>query len=56
MKTLNDLYALIKAWVDKTEADDGCTGCAFYDNEEWEMPCTRCKRNCKDYWRMKHEE
>ena len=30
---------------------DGCSGCAFYDKEEWEMPCRKCKRNCKDYWR-----
>ena len=32
---------------------DGCQGCAFYDKEEWEMPCRKCKRNCKDYWRKK---
>lgn len=55
MKTLNDLYALIKAWVEQNEAD-GCVGCAYYDKEEWDMPCRRCKRNCKDYWRMGHEE
>lgn len=30
---------------------DGCTGCAFVGNEEWEDPCRMCKRNCKDYWR-----
>lgn len=30
---------------------DGCTGCAFITTEEWEMPCVRCKRGCKDYWR-----
>ena len=29
----------------------GCTGCAFYVREEWEMPCEKCKRACKDYWR-----
>ena len=34
---------------------DGCNGCAFWDVEEWELPCNRCKRNCKDYWRPKEE-
>lgn len=29
----------------------GCSGCAFENTEEWEMPCRACKRNCKDYWR-----
>lgn len=31
--------------------DDGCVGCAFESVEEWEMPCAKCKRNSKDYWR-----
>ena len=30
---------------------DGCQGCAYRDKDEWEMPCRKCKRNCKDYWR-----
>lgn len=34
---------------------DGCEGCAFVDTEEWEMPCAKCKRACKDYWRSKEE-
>lgn len=34
---------------------DGCRDCAFVDVEEWEMPCNKCKRNCKDYWRKKAE-
>lgn len=34
----------------KQEAD-GCVGCTFASVEEWEMPCVRCKRGCKDYWR-----
>lgn len=33
------------------ENADGCAGCAFTSAEEWEMPCSRCKRNSKDYWR-----
>lgn len=32
---------------------DGCEGCAFTDVNEWEMPCVKCKRGCKDYWRRK---
>ena len=35
---------------DKARAD-GCSGCAFIDVEEWEMPCCRCARGCKDFWR-----
>lgn len=38
----------------KLEAD-GCEGCAFITTEEWEMPCLKCKRNCKDYWRAKEQ-
>lgn len=32
---------------------DGCSGCTFIDTEEWEMPCAKCRRACKDYWRAK---
>lgn len=35
------------------EAADGCSDCAFETVEEWEMPCAKCKRNCKDYWRRR---
>lgn len=35
------------------ENADGCKGCAFENVESWEMPCDRCKRNSKDYWRAK---
>ena len=41
----------IKA-LERTYAD-GCRGCAFGDVGEWELPCTKCKRNSKDYWRAK---
>ena len=30
---------------------DGCSGCVFESVDEWEMPCRKCKRNSKDYWR-----
>ena len=33
--------------------ESGCNGCAFEDVNEWEMPCAKCKRGCKDYWRRK---
>lgn len=35
---------------------DGCEGCAFMNMEEWEMPCKKCKRANKDYWRQKAKE
>lgn len=38
------------------ENADGCVGCAFEHVEEWELPCVKCKRNCKDFWRMKAKE
>lgn len=45
----------IKIISEQNEAD-GCQYCAFVDNNEWEMPCAKCKRNAKDYWRYKSEE
>lgn len=39
------------AEAQKKEDADGCQGCAFTNVEEWEMPCAKCKRACKDYWR-----
>ena len=30
---------------------DGCNGCKYISKDEYEEPCLRCKRNCKDYWR-----
>ncbi len=35
------------------ENADGCAGCAFECVEGWEMPCSKCKRNAKDYWRVR---
>lgn len=40
---------LLKEYI--INAEEGCTGCAYVDREEWEDPCKMCKRNCKDYWR-----
>lgn len=55
VKTIDDLVNLVQEYFDAQDAD-GCEGCAFEDRDEWEMPCARCKRNCKDYWRPKKEE
>lgn len=35
------------------ENADGCIGCSFENLEEWEMPCRKCSRGNKDYWRAK---
>ncbi len=42
-------WALMKC-AELSEAD-GCAGCAFAGTVEWEMPCRKCCRNSKDYWR-----
>lgn len=36
--------------LERQEAD-GCEGCTYTAKKEWEMPCAKCKRGCKDYWR-----
>lgn len=43
----------ILAEAQQRQDADGCSGCTFIDTEEWEMPCAKCKRACKDYWRQK---
>lgn len=48
----NELLELIEQIIEK-EKSESCTGCAYWDREEWEEPCKRCKRACKDYWRIK---
>ena len=35
---------------------DGCKDCAFEDVHEWEMPCKRCRNNCKNYWQRKADK
>lgn len=54
--TEKELQAYKKGYSDAVtmkENADGCKGCAFESISEWEMPCTKCKRNSKDYWRAK---
>ena len=55
---VDSLIAIANDLVEMKEAlaiaeADGCTDCAFKEVNEWEMPCCKCKRGCKDYWRRK---
>lgn len=47
------MHEVISKAIEELEQQeaDGCNGCAFADTEEWEMPCQKCRRACKDYWR-----
>ena len=38
-------------WLDKYTEADGCNGCKYIAKDEYDEPCLRCRRNCKDYWR-----
>lgn len=49
---MTDLQKILEL-IEAKEKADGCRGCAFEDKDEWEMPCAKCKRACKDYWRQK---
>ena len=51
-----DLWAIaeLKRVLDAYLAD-GCVGCAFEDVSEWELPCRKCERNSKDYWRANND-
>lgn len=49
MTDLEKVSRAIREYLDKIK--EGCQGCVFEDKEEWEMPCKKCKRNCRDYWR-----
>ena len=49
--TNEEIIRILDNILEQTKAD-GCKGCAFLKIEEWEEPCRRCARNCKDYWRV----
>ncbi len=53
--SINDALNHVISALEQQEAD-GCQGCAFTDVEEWEMPCAKCRRACKDYWRPAKDE
>lgn len=40
----------IQKWVDSKE-EKTCSRCIHYDKEEWELPCVRCSKGNKDYWK-----
>lgn len=48
---IDELRKVLEAYT-----SEGCTDCVFEDKEEWEFPCTICKRNYKDYWRAEEED
>lgn len=52
VQAFEDADAILAEAQQRQDAD-GCSRCAFIDKEEWEMPCVKCKRNCKDYWRIR---
>lgn len=43
-------YIRLLDFLEQSKAD-GCNGCKYISKDEYEEPCLRCKRNCKDYWR-----
>ena len=47
---VNELKKVLGAYM-----ADGCVGCAYESTEEWLLPCCKCRRNSKDYWREKDE-
>lgn len=47
---MTDLQKILEL-IEEKEKAGGCAGCAFCDRDEWDMPCAKCKRNVKDYWR-----
>ena len=47
---VNELKKVLDAYL-----ADGCVGCAYESTEEWLLPCCKCRRNSKDYWRAKNE-
>lgn len=49
---VEELLRIVRRIIDRENAD-GCTGCAYIATEEWELPCSKCKRAAKDYWRPK---
>lgn len=52
MTDLKMIYNLLKAYVERTEAD-ACVECKYLSVEDWEMPCKECRRAKKDYWRRR---
>ena len=47
---INELRRVLDAYL-----ADGCVGCAYESTVEWELPCRKCQRNSKDYYRRAEE-
>lgn len=45
-----EIMQILEAIIERDKAD-GCYGCAYFDKEDWEMPCAKCRRAARDYWR-----
>lgn len=60
LEHMSDDLRAMSTYIDKAVRPliktDGCRGCAFEDKDDWEMPCVKCKRNCKDYYRTRIDE
>ena len=52
--TKTDIMQILEAIIERDKAD-GCSGCAYEGTKPWKMPCSECKRNCKDYWERGEE-
>ena len=50
-----EIMQILEAIIERDKAD-GCSGCAYFDKEDWEMPCAKCLRASKDYWRRAEAE
>ena len=48
--TKTDIIQIIETIIER-EKVDSCNGCVYWEKQEWELPCSKCKRNCTDYWR-----
>ena len=49
---VEELLRIVRRIIDR-ETADGCIGCAYFEREDWEPPCNKCRRAAKDYWRIK---
>lgn len=50
-----EIMQILEAIIERDKAD-GCVGCAYFDKEDWEMPCAKCRRASRDYWRRAEAE
>jgi cytidine deaminase len=41
----------ILAIINQLLEEDGCQECVYETRDEWEKPCSICKRSMRDYYR-----